>query len=157
MINSILDAENTAVKQIEEIFVNAGWSDGWALRDEEVRSAQEPLFYRNSTPVVASESKVTKKGQTHSLYCIYNISESKIHYANDKPHHFTVTIALTFYYDDPFIFFDNSPHKEYLDALLSELSEKLWIISADSEGGVPSLDNQESYANRKLIFATNTF
>ena len=46
-------AESAAIHRIEELLTEAGWSDGWALTDEEVKETNEfPLFYRNSTPIL---------------------------------------------------------------------------------------------------------
>lgn len=154
-MSNILQAENFTVSQLEEIFKEAGWSDGWQLTDEEVRNAPSPLFYRNSTPSVAAESKITLEGQTHSLYCIYNVSDPHSDYADNQPHHFAVTMALTFYFDDAFVFHENSPFNKFLSALLEELAKRLWVISSDGESKASSLSEEEAYANRKLLFATN--
>lgn len=156
-MTNILRAENAAVKEIEEIFTEAGWSDGWGLTDDEVRKAPSPIFYRNETPTVASEARVEANGQKHLLYCIYNVIDTDPKYAGNHPSHFDVTLALTFYYDDPFLFHEDSGAKKFIDALLAALAERLWVISGEGETNVPPSDDRQPYINRKILFVTNNF
>lgn len=158
-MNNLLRAENAAIKEIETALIESGWSDGWELTDEDVRAAANPLFYRNSTSTAASEARVKAKGQTHSLYCIYNVIETKSNYAGDKPVHFDVTIALTFYYDDPFLFQEDDKNEfiPYIEGLLDALADDLWTISGEGESSVPSTDDARVYSNRKVLFVTNNF
>lgn len=163
MIDSLQSAKNRAIAQIEAIFEQSGWSDGWGLNDDEVRAAPSPLFYRNEAPVVAEESKVQIEGQSHRLYCIYNVSEVKPNYAGNRPSSYDITIALTFYFDDPFLFYETgnaqtqNPFKTFAEALLEELADDLWAISSDGEGSVPSGEDGKPYTNREILFVTNNF
>jgi len=157
-------AESAAIHRIEELRAEAGWSDGWALTDEEVKETNEfPLFYRNSTPTVAPEAKVKKDGQTHSLYCIYNIIDTDPKYAGNKPLTHNVSIALTFYYDDPFLFYQDenteteNPFAPYIEALLENLADDLWAISSGGEGPVPSAESGSAYSNRKILFVQKIY
>lgn len=158
-------AESAAIHRIEELLTEAGWSDGWALTDEEVKETNEfPLFYRNSTPTVAPEAKITKDGQTHSLYCIYNIVDTDPKYAGNKPLTHSVSIALTFYYDDPFLFYQDdttagaeNPFAPYLEALLENLADDLWAISSGGEGPVPAAESGSAYSNRKILFVQKIY
>lgn len=162
MTSNIQQAKNRAVELIEKALIEAGWSDGWALGDDEVRRAPSPLFYRNSTPAVAEEAKVSLDGQTHMLYCIYNIADDDPHYSGNRWSNGDITVALTFYYDDPFIFYEkegesNNSFVKFMNALLEELARDLWAISGDVESSSPSGEDGKPYANRTTIFATNNF
>ncbi len=160
MTDNVIKAENAAVKAIETAFINAGWSDGWGLTDDEVRAAPSPLFYRNETPAVASEARATVDGQTHSVYCIYNIIETKPNHAGNRPSNFDVTVALTFYYDDPFLFFSDekeSPFGKFAEVLMDELADGLWTISSEGESSVPATEDGQTYTNRKILFVKNNF
>ena len=161
---NIIRAENMAVRSLEALFARAGWADGWELTDDEVRAAQNPLFYRNSTGAVAAEAKVKKDGQTHTLFCVYNISGTQLKYADNKPRSADVTIALTFYYDDAFLFYDGdgNGHSEsvflpYMESLLSELAEELWVIGGDGEIPVLPADDAQPYLNKKVLYIKNHF
>lgn len=158
-MNNYLRAENAAVAEIERLLTEAGWSDGWGLDDDEVRNAPSPLFYRNATSAVAGEARVTEDGQTHLLYCIYNIIENHPHYAGNHPAAFDITIALTFYYDDPFLFYEaeRNGFTKYLDALLDGLAESNWTLSGEGENPVPPTDDAQPYVQRKVLFVTNNF
>lgn len=163
MTDNLQSAKNRAIARLEGIFERSGWSDGWALNDDEVREAPSPLFYRNSTPAVAEEARVTIDGQTHALYCVYNIAEVKSYYAGNRPSSFDITIALTFYFDEPFLFYEKegataeNAFKVFTDALLDELADDLWAISSDGEGAVPSGEDGKPYTNREILFVQNNF
>lgn len=156
-MNNIIHAENAAVAAIEKIFEQAGWSDGWGLTDDEVRNAPSPLFYRNATSQVAEEARPVMNGQAQSLYCIYNIAPTDPKYSGNRPYGFEVTICLTFYYSDPFLFHEESEANPFICSLMHELTEKLWIITGEGEQPVPPTENRQAYTNRKLIFVTNYF
>lgn len=154
---NLVTAESAAVAAIENAFTEAGWSDGWGLTDAQVRQAPSPLFYRNATPKVAGDAKVILSSVGHTLYAVYNIMDPEGKYADNKLHHFNVTIAITLYYDDASLFNVGSGFDEFLSALLSELSDAAWIISGDAEGSVASASDKAPYIYRKVLYATNTF
>lgn len=158
-MNNYLRAENAAINEIENLLKEAGWSDGWGLTDDEVRNAPSPVFYRNSAPVVASEARVKEDEQIHALYCIYNIIETHPNYTGNKPSNFDITIALTFYYDDPFLFTEATENgfTKFVDGLLDGLAENNWTLSGEGEHPVPSADDALPYVNRKVLFVTNNF
>jgi hypothetical protein len=155
-MTNIHKAEQTAIAQIEQAFIDAGWSDGWGLTDEEVRSAPSPLFYRNATPTTATEARATIDGQTHCLYAIYNIIDNAPKYAENKPTTTDVTVNLTFYYDDPSLL-DSGAFATFVEALIDELADGLWTLSGEGESAVAATDDGSPYMHRKIIFATNNF
>lgn len=156
-MDNIVRAENAAVAEIERIFKAAGWSDGWGLTDDEVRRACSPLFYRNATSQVAEEARPLANGQAENLYCIYNLTPSDPKYSGNRPYGFDITVCLTFYYSDPFLFDGESELSRFVTELMCKLAENLWIITGEGEQPVHTTENHHAYTNRKLIFATNYF
>ena len=173
MITNVIKAENTAIREIEAALTEAGWSDGWAMEDADVRTAGAPIFYRNNAPVVAAEARTTvgadpekqiDPGQTHYLYLIYNITQTETKNAGNRPYYHEVTAALTFYYDDPSLFYeatgDSAPTNgfvPFLSELIDELADGDWAISSEGESTVPATDDGTTYTNRKILFVTKNF
>ena len=62
MITDLLQAEQTLAADIEETLIEAGWSDGYGLTDDEIKKAPSPLFYHNATPQAAASSKAIVEG-----------------------------------------------------------------------------------------------
>jgi hypothetical protein len=159
MNTNILSAETEATTRLETIFKEAGWADGWGLTDNEVRKSTKPLFYRNNASVVATESKVSYPTGTHTLYCIYRLIDAVSNYSGNKPHNFEITIALTFYYDDSFLFLEagENPFTKLLLDIIECLNNEGWAISQEAEESVSSADNADIFLNRKILFVTNIF
>lgn len=160
MNSELLRAENRAIDELEHILLRAGWADGWELTDDEVRKAISPLFYRNQTSTVAEEARVTIDGQTHSLYVIYSMADTNPLYSGNKPYRTDVSIALTFYYDDPFLFYEghsSSPFAKFVDLLLAEFETNAWSVYGEGESQIPSGDDSKTYTNRKVLFVTKNF
>lgn len=156
-MTSLIRAERIAVAEIEQAFIEAGWSDGYGMTDNEIRKAPSPLFYRNSTPVTAADAKVIKNGSGHNLYAVYNIIKPEVKYASNTVHHLEVTVAITFYYDDPYLFDEESGYDVYLEELLSQLAHSLWVVSDDGDEPVTGTSDKAPYIHRKVLYATNTF
>lgn len=160
MTNAV-QAETYAVQELERMLEASGWSDGWGMGDKEIAEAPNPLFYRNSTPAAAADAKVKAEGQTHSLYLVFNVVGTETKYADNIPSNFDVTLALTFYYDEPYLFHETaeavSPFKGFIEGLLSELSEGLWTISSEGESVVAAAGDRGPYTNRKVLFVKNNF
>ncbi len=156
MAANLVDAENNAISALETILANAGWSDGWKLRDSEVRSATNPLYYRNSAPVVASEARIKRSNQAHTLYCLYSITDNDIKYSDNVPGFYHIKIAVTLYYDEPFIF-SITGFKPFLSSVIEALSSAKWQISSESEASVMSAEDGNKYLNRKVLFIEKTF
>ena len=155
---NVIAAENEAIEAIEEIFKRAGWSDGWGMNDVEVMRSQSPLFYRNATGAAAERAQcVASGGKAQTLYCIYNIATTESKYAENHPYGFDVTICLTFYYSDPFLFHEKSEGNPYIDRLMKELADALWVIASEGEQQIPPTEDRQAYLYRKMIFATNFF
>lgn len=156
-MSNILTIENRAIEELETIFANAGWSDGWALTDEQVRSATEPLYYRNATSAVASEAKVKREDQIRKLYAIYSLMDTDDKSADDRPFIHEPSIAIHFYYDDAFIWHKNSPFNDFLHALIEELEADGWSVSLDGEQGIASADNAQPYITRKTLVVSKLY
>jgi hypothetical protein len=159
MNTNIISAETEAITKLEAIFKAAGWADGWNLTDAEVRKSDKPLFYRNSSSSVATEAKVSFATGTHTLYCIYRLIDTVTNYSENHPHNFAITIALTFYYDDAFIFLDagENPFTKLLLDVIEGLDNEEWAVNQEAEESVTSADNANTFLNRKILFATNIF
>ena len=156
-MTNLARAEAAAVAEIERYFVAAGWSDGWGLTDDEIRSAASPLFYRGATPGAAADAKVVEGSVGHTLYAVYTVLKPDLKYAGNAVHHIELTVAITIYYDDASLFDDNSGFNKYLDTLLDKLSEGLWPISGEADTAVSDGSDRAPYIHRKVIYATNTF
>lgn len=155
---NLLEAENLAVEDLEAILNANGWADGWRLTDSEVRASRKPLYYRNSAPVVAPENKIKKSGQTHNLYAIYSITQNEPVYGSNKAGFFTVRIAITFYYDDAFLFSrGTNPFRSYISDVVDALADNLWVISSEGESPLTSPEDGNKYLNRKILFLDKTF
>lgn len=155
-MTNLQDAEKSAIAKIEQALINAGWSDGWSLSDDEVRNAPSPIFYRNYTSAVAGEARVSIDGQTHNAYVIYNIIANDPNYAENKPFFTSITVCLTFYYDEAHLF-DSEQFAPFMKTLMNELADDLWVLSGEGESAVPATDDGKAYINRKIVFATNNF
>lgn len=154
MATNILQAEQIALADIEAALVASGWSDGYALTDAQVRNAPSPLFYRNSTPRSAADSKVVIDGVGRTIYLVYSAIKPDTAYAADKPHHISATVALTIYYSDAYTFDAGSGHARFLAGLLSELADREYVISSDGEDASVAASDREPYIYRKTIYAT---
>ncbi len=154
MATSILHAEQIALAEIEGALVASGWSDGYGMTDDDVKHAPSPIFYRNSTPRSAANSKVVTDGVGRTIYLIYSTMKPDTAYAANKPHHFSATVALTIYYSDAYTFDAGSVHARFLEELLSELAERDYVISSDGEGASVAASDREPYLYRKVIYAT---
>lgn len=156
-MNSILDAENRAVLELESSLKAAKWEDGWRLTDAEIASYIGPIYYRNSTPASAADAKVMAGDQEHSLYMVFSVTDTKTYYASNTPSFFDVTLALTFYYDEPYLFYDTgqeSIFKGFIDELLTKLAEGQWSITSEGESAVTAAGDRGPYTNRKVLFIT---
>lgn len=151
---NLLKAEQIALKDIEDALIASGWSDGYGMTDDEVRNAPSPLFYRNSTPRSAAQSKVVIDGVGRTIYLVYSSMKPDTAYAANKPHHFSATVALTIYYSDAYTFDTGSVHARFLEGLLSELADREYVISSDGEGASAAASDREPYVYRKVIYAT---
>lgn len=150
-------AEQAAVAEIESVFSEAGWSDGWGLTDAEVRKAPSPLFYRGATPKAAADAKVIIDGVGHSIYAVYSIIKPEAKYSGNQIDHYNITVALTLYYDDAYLFAQGSGFDVFLEGLLNGFSERLWAVSGEDEGAVIGASDKSPYVYRKAVYITNTF
>lgn len=156
-MTNLVRAEQAAVAEIERVFAEAGWSDGWGLTDAEVRRAPSPLFYRAATPKAAADAKVVINGVGHSLYAVYNIIDPEAKYSGNQIDHFNITVAITLYYDDAYLFTQGSGFDTFLEELLSGFSAGLWAISGEGESAAVGASDKSPYVYRKVVYITNTF
>ena len=153
----IMKPQQSAIKAIEEALTESGWSDGYALSDKDIENAPSPIFYKDATPKSAADARVVVDGVGRKLYCIYSLLKPDAKYSQNTVHHTEITVAFTFYFDDPFTFADGSPHAKFLDALIDELSDEEWAISMSGDERVTSQSDHSPYMYRKILYATNIF
>lgn len=154
MTDNLLIAEQGIGADIEAALIEAGWSDGYGLTDDEIRQAPSPLFYHNATPQAAASSRVIVEGVGRTIYLVYTVLSPDTRYAGNKPHHINATAALTIYTDDAYAFDKGSVHAKFLSALLAELAEREYIIRTDAEGAATAATDREPYVYRKVLYAT---
>lgn len=152
-----LRAQQLAISEIEQAFEDAGWSDGNIMSAAQVRSATNPLYYKNATPEAAAEATVVVDGVGRKIYCIYTLLKPRVSNSANKCHHVEITIALAIYFDDPYTLSENSKHYPFIDALMNELAVDDWIISSDGDDVITNQSEHSPYMYRKTIYATNVF
>lgn len=155
---NLLEAENKACARFEELLKNAGWRDGWGMAASDIAASSQPFFYRNSTDLDACLTRIRIDGMAKILYLLYTVQGVETAYSGDLPHHFTVTITLYLYTDDPALYcvgtaFHN-PYSEYIVNVLDALALNLWTIEDGGEEAVASGDDSIPYLHRHTIYIT---
>lgn len=151
---NVLKAQQIALADIEDALIASGWSDGYGMTDEEVCNAPSPLFYRNSTPRAAADSKVVIDGVGRTIYLVYSAIKPDTTYAANQPYFYSPTVALTIYFSDAYTFDEGSVHAKFLEELLAQLAEREFVISSDGEGASVAASDREPYTYRRVLYAT---
>ncbi|MBR2200759.1 MAG: hypothetical protein IJ894_08460 [Bacteroidales bacterium] len=157
MSNNALRAEQAAIAAIENIFVEAGWSDGNCADRETILHPASPLFFHGATPAEASSSLIVVDGVGRNIYAVYAAVDVPTSNAGGRYHHAEPIIAITIYYSDVTVFDADSVFNKYLEGLLDGLAAGDWAISYDPGENRISASDREPYIYSKVILATTIF
>jgi len=162
-LSVILDAQNKAVQELEQIFLSSGWVDSSLVRYDKVKlkATNAPIFYRITTPSQAPAVIIQKSGRITqaNLYLVYNSTQAQIKGASNKPYSTKQVFYITLNYNDPNLFSkpENNEFVPYFVDMLNGFADNLWVVDDMGESASGANDGGDYWTYQRRLRVEKLF
>lgn len=159
----IVELQSKAVQELEQIFLDSGWVDGTWIRNNQakLKSIDAPIFYRITTPAGVQSVNIIRNGRISqaNLYLVYNIIQSQIKGASNKPYSIKQIFYITLHYNEPQLFTVTQDNEflPYLDNMLNQFANRMWVIDDLGESASEANDGSDKWNYQRRLRVEKLF